>query len=451
MKRRTFPLVILTWQFILILSYAFLSLFDQEFVVNSTLSFESLEKDTIKQYYGLFQDVNVMIYVGFGFLMAFLKGHSMGSITLNFLLAVLSMQTSIILNHLFHCALANRYEKLVLSLPSLIGGNFAAGAVLIAFGALLGRLSPTQSILIPLILLPFYALNESIAVVKYQSVDMGGSMLIHLFGAFFGTACAAVLNTRLEDGRRKHNPSSNDYTNTIAFIGTLFLWMYWPSFNGALAIGNSQHRVVINTVLSLCGSCASTFALSHWFNQENKFDPEHLLNATLAGGVAIGSSSDLVVAPWTSLLIGCIAGIVSTVGFHWFSPILNKGHVVDTCGVMNLHGIPGIIGGVAGGISASTAGSGVYGDRIESIFPAMGTNGRSAADQAGFQFACLLTSLVLSTLGGSLAGLILSFFNGPEKYDDDQEFLVVRSFGEPERRGDENPVPTSEVNTAATV
>ena len=42
---------------------------------------------------------------------------------------------------------------------------------------------------------------------------------------------------------------------------------------------------------------------------------EVVLNATLAGGVAVGSASDLVVTASISMLIGGCAGIVSALGF----------------------------------------------------------------------------------------------------------------------------------------
>jgi len=43
-----------------------------------------------------------------------------------------------------------------------------------------------------------------------------------------------------------------------------------------------------------------------------------------------------------------VAGTISALGFHYLSPyLLKKINLHDTCGVHNLHGIPGIIGGLA--------------------------------------------------------------------------------------------------------
>ena len=45
----------------------------------------------------------------------------------------------------------------------------------------------------------------------------------------------------------------------------------------------------------------------------------HIQNATLAGGVAVGACADMVIEPWGAVLIGCISGIVSVLGYTYVS------------------------------------------------------------------------------------------------------------------------------------
>ena len=52
--------------------------------------------------YPLFQDVNVMIFVGFGFLMVFLKNNSWCSIGFNYLIACWSIQIAILFRGFWH-------------------------------------------------------------------------------------------------------------------------------------------------------------------------------------------------------------------------------------------------------------------------------------------------------------------------------------------------------------
>ena len=62
-------------------------------------------------------------------------------------------------------------------------------------------------------------------------------MTIHLFGAYFGVICAFFFNGRraIRDDERR---GMGGYTsNTIAAIGTCFLFIYFPSFNAAMLEG----------------------------------------------------------------------------------------------------------------------------------------------------------------------------------------------------------------------
>lgn len=55
--------------------------------------------------------------------------------------------------------------------------------------------------------------------------------------------------------------------------GTLFLWMFWPSFNSAITDhGDGQHRTAINTYLALASSVLTTVAISSMSQKRGKLD-----------------------------------------------------------------------------------------------------------------------------------------------------------------------------------
>ena len=194
-------------------------------------------------------------------------------------------------------------------------------------------------------------------------------------------------------------------------IGTLFLWIYWPSFCFAAQAHNNYEQTVIvsNTIYSLTGSCISTFVVSSLLGKHLVM--EDILNASLAGGVAIGAASGILYYTGVSLGIGIFIGTVSTLGFHYLTPLLErKIGLYDTCGIHNLHGIPGALGGI---ISAfimwgySNGFNTVYTDPYDtntSLF-----NKVTDFTKQGFlQLGGTLTSLLFGLVSGIMTGIILS-------------------------------------------
>ena len=59
-------------------------------------------QDTSAPCLTVFQDVHVMIFVGFGFLMTFLKRYGLSSVSVNFLVAGLVLEWAILVNGFFH-------------------------------------------------------------------------------------------------------------------------------------------------------------------------------------------------------------------------------------------------------------------------------------------------------------------------------------------------------------
>ncbi|XP_042218654.1 ammonium transporter Rh type A-like isoform X2 [Homarus americanus] len=413
---------------------------------NDTLS-QKLEKyntgDSHSATYPMFQDVHVMIFVGFGFLMTFLKRYGFSAVGLNFMIGVLCLQWALLVNGFFHL----KYGYIIIDLNSLLGADFTAATVLITFGSVIGKTTPTQLIIVTMMEIPLFAINEVIGRTYLGAIDMGDSMFVHTFGAYFGLALSLLLYRRDASTEKEGSSYQSDI---FAMIGTIFLWLYWPSFNAGAAPGDDQHRAVINTYISLSACCFTAFALSSILHKEKKFDMVHIQNSTLAGGVAVGTAADLMIHPWGAVLIGMIAGIISVAGYMFLTPFLaSRLRIHDTCGVNNLHGMPGILAGIIGCVAAAMATEATYGPSLYQIFPARAPvegsedllrlqefipdleagSGLSASGQAANQILALIITLAIATVGGIVTGLVLklspfALLKTEELYEDEKYWLM---------------------------
>merc|ERR1712151_475296 len=369
--------------------------------------------DLIKTTYGMFQDVHVMIFIGFGFLMTFLRKYGYSSVGLNFLVAAFVIQWHMLVGGFWHQVFAGHgFHKIGINLTTLLLADFASAAVLITFGALLGKVTATQLLMIGFLEIFFFALNENI-LLKIGIMDVGGSIIVHVFGAYFGLAASAVLTQK----SWKDDPqnAATYHSDLFAMIGTTFLFVFWPSFVGAPAGEYDQERTIIATLLSLVGSCVAAFVMSQVM-RHGQFCMVDVQNATLAGGVAIGSAANLlVVSPAEAVTIGVASGILSVLGYTVIQPNLQKYlGLHDTCGVNNLHGMPGILAAIVSAIACVTS----VRDQFKSLKEQEAVYGarkidtpdeRSAAEQAGYQILCMLVCLTIAILSGMICGMAVKF------------------------------------------
>eukprot|EP00112_Aurelia_sp_Birch-Aquarium-sp1_P003620 Seg1408.7 transcript_id=Seg1408.7/GoldUCD/mRNA.D3Y31 product="Ammonium transporter Rh type A" protein_id=Seg1408.7/GoldUCD/D3Y31 len=200
----------------------------------------------------------------------------------------------------------------------MITADFNAGAVLISFGAIIGKASRLQLIVMAIIESVIYAVNELILVHYIKVTDIGGSMIIHMFGAYFGLAVALVLRRTELQEEENSKEGSTPTSDLFSMLGTVFLWLFWPSFNGAmLGPGDQQSRAFVNTYISLAAACVGTFIFSPLVHGKHKLNMVHVQNATLAGGVAVGAVANLIIKPWGAMLIGLISGALCTLGYQY--------------------------------------------------------------------------------------------------------------------------------------
>lgn len=301
----------------------------------------------VNSQYGSFQDVHVMVFIGFGFLMTFLKKFNWSSVSLTLMIGAVTIQWSTIVHALFF-----DHQTIHISFVEMYEAEFTAAAVLISFGAMLGTINHLQLLFMAILEVVFFKLNAWLLFNKLpvwmggkQFYDIGGSMVIHAFGAYFGLACTRMIFKENMRENKKEGASYN--TDLFAMIGTIFLWMYWPSFNSIPATDDFEKQVtIINTYFALTAAAVAAFATSGFgdHHHQHKFNMVHIQNSTLAGAVAIGSSANMQLDIFGALLIGAIAGVISVVGYAKLQgALLRNFNIHDTCGVYNLHGIPGIL------------------------------------------------------------------------------------------------------------
>ena len=347
------------------------------------------------QQYNFSIGILAMLLVGFGFLMVFVKKYGYSATTGTYLIVATAIPTYLLLRSTGVLSLESMKAN---SIESFLFAEFAAAAALIAMGAVLGRLRVYQYALLGLLIVPAYMLNEWLVLdgglgITKGFVDAAGSITIHTFGAYFGIGLAFILS----NAKHREVPIESDATSDrFGMLGSMVLWIFWPSFCSAVVPEMQFQQTVINTVLALCGATLCTYLTGLILRK--KISIADICNASLAGGVAIGATCNRVGA-LGAFGIGLLAGALCVIGYVIIQPRLQaKFKVVDTCGVHNLHGMPGLMGGLIAIIVVPTA--------------------------AKAQIVGILFTVALALASGVVAGLIIRA-TGTKKipYDDSEEFI----------------------------
>jgi ammonium transporter Rh len=342
--------------------------------------------------------VMAMLLVGFGFLMVFLRRYGRSALTATFLIVSVAVPLYLVLDAWGIFGGANPVE-----IDRLVLAEFAGASLLICAGACLGRLKMYQYLVLSLLFVPLYMLNEWIItknglgiIGSGAFVDTGGSILIHAFGAIFGVGVVIAITNKKETAI----PIESDFTSDrFSMLGSMVLWVFWPSFCAALVAPELVPFTAVNVVLALCGSTLATYFVS--LGLRHKIMISDIANASLAGGVAIGATCSFANHP-TAFLIGILAGTLSTFGFVIIQAKIEKAfRMIDTCGVTNLHGWPGLMGGIA------------------ALFVVRGIN-------IGAELAGIGLTILLALIPGYIVGrIILALGRINRHYDDSVEIIDV--------------------------
>ncbi|XP_039642178.1 rh blood group, D antigen isoform X1 [Perca fluviatilis] len=368
---------------------------------------------TFSNFYAEFQDVNVMVILGFGFLCTFLVRYGFSGLGFNLLVAVMATQWAIILN-----GIESWYYRgmIRINLRSLVVAEMCSASALISIGAVLGKTSPVHLVLIALLEVSGFVLNEWLLQTMLKVQPLKSIMLLHIFGAFFGLTLTWILYRKGSE-QQFEKEKFDRKTGLFSMLGTMFLWMFWPSFNSVLVDNHTPGRklgAVFSTYLALAVSAVTAAAVSVLCSPKGKLNPIHMQSSILAGGVAVGVSMSVVHQPWEAMAIGFTAALVSTIGLRYLKiHMLLAFKCHDTCAVLSTHGLAGLLGWLA-----------------HLLLQIKGCDDHTTAIRfAVFHICTLFITISLSLSMGIITGLLLkwNFWRPPQdkKCFDDQAFWEV--------------------------
>ncbi|NXX76716.1 RHBGB protein, partial [Urocolius indicus] len=349
-----------------------------------------------------FRDVHLQVLLGLGLLVAFLGRYGLASVTISILVVAFSIQWALLIQGFFSSFLNG---KIYVGAQSMVRADFCTAAVLISTGAVLGKVNPEQRLLLTLLGVTLFALNEYILLALMGVSDSGGSLTVHTFGAYFGLAVSRLLQQPHMD-RRKEQQDTGHQTDVFAVLGTIYLWIFWPSFTSATTVSdNAESWAVLNTYFSLAASTLATFVLWPVLHEKGTLQMVQIQDAALAGTAMMGMAGEMLLTPFGALAAGFLAGLIPPLGFRFLTPVLSSRlKTWDTCGVHNVHGLPGTLGALLGTLLTALATADAYGGRLGLVFPLVAQGSRTVTDQALSQLCALPLTLLLATLGGCLTG-----------------------------------------------
>lgn len=368
--------------------------------------------------YQYLMDSMVMILMGWAFLFCLIPKYGWAGISVALLCFCVAFEWNIVIRGWIRDEnFTGALSSIVINIDTLAHSIFCCAAVLIAVGSVLGRTSLEQMSILAFFGTPAYNFNAWLCADKIGATDPGGSFIVHCFGAFMGVGASWVLGH--DEGhklKRRFTEEGNYHTNIFAMIGTIFLWIYYPSINSYIVKdGLAKYRASSNTLIALLFSASVSIILSDFSENVKKNMMIHLQAATLAGGIGIGALADHPIEPWGAALIGVVNAVICCLAIYYVTPWMeNTLKIHDTCDCMALHGICAFFAVFASCISLAVADEdSVYGQMYKD-------------NQAGKQLAGVFISAGLGLVFGVLIGFVMGMFSRDDHwYDANVHFKKV--------------------------
>ncbi|MBA2443391.1 MAG: ammonium transporter [Rubrobacter sp.] len=231
--------------------------------------------------------------------------------------------------------------------------------------------------------------------------DFAGSTVVHLTGAMAALAGTIILGPRLgkydDEGRPRQIPGHN---MPLAVLGVLILWLGWQGFNPGSTLGATTEIADIALTTNLAAGAGVLGAILMSYLYRRNVDVGMAGNGAIAALVAITATCAFV-APWASVIIGFLAGIV----MYGTMVLMDNIGVDDPIGAIAAHGMGGVWGTLSAGFfttpELAEANGGNPGLFYGGGFTQLGIQAFSVITVAGFVFFASLAvfALLKATIG----------------------------------------------------
>ena len=390
----------LIWQAAIFIAY--IICFDFHSTLSTTFVDNNSLPDNATDYYTTYTGIVWMVFLGFGFLRTYLRYNGYSAVGQTLFVGAYAIEWGILMLGFFHYAdIVKSGTKIFLTVPHLIEGVYCAFAVLISLGTWFGRIQTPYLFVTVTIEIVFYALNNYIGIAKLYAVNPGMSIFVHVFGAFFGAAFSMVAEFN-RTKRGAFDAYSTYNSEKLSFLGFLFLWVMWPSFNAAMAPSGTQLPAIVNTVLCQVVTTCSAYLFSHIIY--GKFTPTELKLSGMAGGIAIGSVVGAVTPPYVPVVMGGFTGILVAL-FPVFDRVWRFIGLRDTNHSFSLHGLVGLASSFYGMVATTAV-------KQRGIEWGLDTNyvfTGEYEEQGSHQLAALVITLGIAIVSGVASGILIRF------------------------------------------